>query len=508
MFDVLIREASARFNLGNKAQPLLQMLLARMFDQGTGGLKGFLDLFINTGAAPQVQSWLGGGAGAQPLKDSQVENALGAAGGLLSTLTERLDVSRDSVTSAIGYLLPPIIGKLTAGSGTLPAQIPDDVQPLVSEGQNLLSAPLPSSPGGLLRWLPLALLGLVLALGLVFCSRGGGNSGKPAPAATPPASVAPAATPEAQPASAPAPEASAQEGEGKDAAASAAADSKADEQAGDKADGAKADSNDAAKADDKAEDKASDSDAAKDEGKANDKASDKAADAGASAEAGNDSDGNPVLRLSFADGQAALPASFAELAAKLKAWLDGHTGASALISAFTPAAGDADAAAKLARQRAANVRDALVALGVPADRLVLAKPAASADDAQARRVDVGVRFDDRLEAGDANGRPMLRVFFGSGKSAVPKGFATHAAALKAWLDEHEGAKLAISGFNDPTGNAAANAELAKQRAENVRDALAAAGIAAERLSLEKPQDATDDDVSLAEARRVEVKVSE
>ena len=55
MFDVLIREASARFNLGNKAQPLLQMLLARMFDQGTGGLKGFLDLFINTGAAPQVQ---------------------------------------------------------------------------------------------------------------------------------------------------------------------------------------------------------------------------------------------------------------------------------------------------------------------------------------------------------------------------------------------------------------------------------------------------------------------
>lgn len=503
MFDVLIREASARFNLGNKAQPLLQMLLARMFDQGTGGLKGFLDLFINTGAAPQVQSWLGGGAGAQPLKDSQVENALGAAGGLLSTLTERLDVSRDSVTSAIGYLLPPIIGKLTAGSGTLPAQIPDDVQPLVSEGQNLLNAPLPSSTGGLLRWLPLALLGLVLALGLVFCSRGGGNSGKPAPAATPPASVAPAAAPDAQPASAPAPDASAQEGEGKDAAASTAADAKD----GDKADD-KADSNNAGKADDKADDKAGDSDAAKDDGKADDKASDKAADAGASAEASDDSDGNPVLRLSFADGQAALPASFADLAAKLKAWLDGHTGASALISAFTPAAGDADAAAKLARQRAANVRDALVALGVPADRLVLAKPAAGADDAQARRVDVGVRFDDRLEAGDANGRPMLRVFFGSGKSAVPEGFATHAAALKSWLDEHEGAKLAISGFNDPTGNAAANAELAKNRAENVRDALVAAGIAAERMSLEKPQDATDDDVSLAEARRVEVKVSE
>ena len=201
MFDVLIREASARFNLGNKAQPLLQMLLARMFNQGNGGLKGFLDLFINSGAAPQVQSWLGGGAGAQPLKDSQVEAALGAAGGLLSTLTERLDVSRDSVTSAIGYLLPPIIGKLTAGSGTLPTQIPDDVLPLVSAGQTALNAPPPVTDGGLLRWLPLLLLGIVLALGLVFCSRGGGTA-KPAATPAAPAASAPAAQPAPAPASA------------------------------------------------------------------------------------------------------------------------------------------------------------------------------------------------------------------------------------------------------------------------------------------------------------------
>ena len=187
MFDVLIREAGARFNLGNKAQPLLQMLLARMFNQNTGGLKGFLDLFINSGAAPQVQSWLGGGAGAQPLKDSQVESALGATGGLLSMLTERLDLSRDSVTSAIGYLLPPIIGKLTAGSGTLPAQIPDDVLPLVNAGQAALDAPAPAAEGGLLRWLPLLLLGIVLALGLAFCSRGGSGTAKPTAAPAAPA---------------------------------------------------------------------------------------------------------------------------------------------------------------------------------------------------------------------------------------------------------------------------------------------------------------------------------
>ncbi|MBR6976731.1 MAG: OmpA family protein [Ottowia sp.] len=60
----------------------------------------------------------------------------------------------------------------------------------------------------------------------------------------------------------------------------------------------------------------------------------------------------------------------------------------------------------------------------------------------------------------------------------------------------------------PTGNAAANAELSKKRAENVRDALVGMGIDAERMTLEKPAEATDEDVSLAEARRVEVRVSE
>jgi outer membrane protein OmpA-like peptidoglycan-associated protein len=42
--------------------------------------------------------------------------------------------------------------------------------------------------------------------------------------------------------------------------------------------------------------------------------------------------------------------------------------------------------------------------------------------------------------------------------------AAATANLKSYLDAHAGAKLAVSGYNDPSGNAALNAALSKKRA--------------------------------------------
>ena len=71
---------------------------------------------------------------------------------------------------------------------------------------------------------------------------------------------------------------------------------------------------------------------------------------------------------------------------------------------------------------------------------------------------------------------------------------------------HSGAKLAGSGFNDPTGNAAANAHLSTERAQHVAATLEAVGIPAEAITLEKPANATNGRPTLAEARRVEVTI--
>ena len=67
----------------------------------------------------------------------------------------------------------------------------------------------------------------------------------------------------------------------------------------------------------------------------------------------------------------------------------------------------------------------------------------------------------------------------------------------------DGKKAVVSGYTDTSGDPEKNAELAKQRAFAVRDALKAAGVAEDRIELKKPEvSATGGDA--AAARRVEV----
>ena len=109
-------------------------------------------------------------------------------------------------------------------------------------------------------------------------------------------------------------------------------------------------------------------------------------------------------------------------------------------------------------------------------------------------------------AADREGKPMLTVYFDTGKSVVSNDLSTAAASVKAYLDGNPAATLAVSGYNDPTGNAAANAELSKNRAQSVKAALEKLGFAADKVVLEKPAEATTTGTDNSAARRVEVTV--
>ncbi len=109
-------------------------------------------------------------------------------------------------------------------------------------------------------------------------------------------------------------------------------------------------------------------------------------------------------------------------------------------------------------------------------------------------------------AADREGKPMLTVYFDTGKSEVSNDLTTAASSVKAYLDANPAATLAVSGYNDPTGNAAANAELSKNRAQSVKAALEKLGFAADRVVLEKPAEATTTGTDNSAARRVEVTV--
>jgi ammonium transporter, Amt family len=98
----------------------------------------------------------------------------------------------------------------------------------------------------------------------------------------------------------------------------------------------------------------------------------------------------------------------------------------------------------------------------------------------------------------------LQINFETGKTALPAGAKVSIDAAVASVKDKADAKLGISGFTDKTGDAAANAELAKQRAFAVRDALKAAGVAEDKIVLQKP-DQVMSAGSPDEARRVEIK---
>lgn len=97
----------------------------------------------------------------------------------------------------------------------------------------------------------------------------------------------------------------------------------------------------------------------------------------------------------------------------------------------------------------------------------------------------------------------VKLYFASGKAELPADAAATLAPLIDALKSGKAKKLVISGYHDASGDPAQNAELAKQRAFAVRDALTGAGLTAEQIELSKPQETTGGGDE-REARRVEV----
>jgi K(+)-stimulated pyrophosphate-energized sodium pump len=156
-------------------------------------------------------------------------------------------------------------------------------------------------------------------------------------------------------------------------------------------------------------------------------------------------------------------------------------------TAATAAAVTAPAAAPSAAPAAAVAAPAAAAATSAVSDAAMIAAAQAAADAASVKVENGV----------------VKFYFATGKSEVAKGGA---AALADVIKAVGGGKKAvISGYHDASGDPAKNAELAKQRAFAVRDALKAAGVAEDKIELKKPEQAKVDGPA-AEARRVEVSV--
>ena len=98
-----------------------------------------------------------------------------------------------------------------------------------------------------------------------------------------------------------------------------------------------------------------------------------------------------------------------------------------------------------------------------------------------------------------------RILFDSGSAVVPSDTTARMAGVLGTLGADPGKAVRVSGFHDASGDAAANEALAKQRAEAIQQWLVVNGVAAERISLDKPAQTTGSG-DADEARRVDVLV--
>lgn len=196
MFDVIAREAASRFGLGDKAEPLVQMLSAHITNKDTGGIAGFMSKLNAGGLGDAAKSWISHGEGqdqgegALPVSSSHIESLLGGQGGLLDSVTSKLGIGGHTASSALGFLLPMVIGKISP-AGSVPTSVSRDVvgaagaatvaasKVVSSAGQAVGSAAnsgvqaAAAAGGGLMKWLPWLAAGIAALFLLSYCNKGG-----------------------------------------------------------------------------------------------------------------------------------------------------------------------------------------------------------------------------------------------------------------------------------------------------------------------------------------------
>ncbi|MGJ7554750.1 OmpA family protein [Variovorax sp. RB3P1] len=98
---------------------------------------------------------------------------------------------------------------------------------------------------------------------------------------------------------------------------------------------------------------------------------------------------------------------------------------------------------------------------------------------------------------------VVNFYFATGSADLAPGAAEALAAVIKGVES--GRKAVVSGYHDTTGDPAINDQLAKKRAEMIRDVLVGLGVPAAKIDLQKPA-VTAGSGNNTEARRVEVKL--
>lgn len=382
MLDTVINDLATRFGLGAKAGPLVSLVLGYITSKENGGLAGFIALLRDKGLGELASSWVGSDAGPAAVSPSLLEGALGGQDGLLSIITSRLGLPPATASSALAFLLPTVIGKLTPG-GVIPDGVPAALSGFITGGasstlsgvSSAISTEAASGGSTLRKLLPVGIVAVAAMLLFKVCGKSDvATVSVPSPVVD---TAQNAATSTATDLAAAAKSAAASTAS---AAQAAAADTVA------AANSAAAGALDAVQGSaTAAADAVRTVVPAGTEGGANTAAQPSAAPTA--------NEIPPAAKLYFDTGDTKLPANAVSLLEPIESFLKAHPSYKAQIAGFHDPRGNALKNAALALQRAKAARQALDAAGIPAGQIQMVKPVSSegtGELAQARRVEISV----------------------------------------------------------------------------------------------------------------------
>jgi uncharacterized protein YidB (DUF937 family) len=128
MFISLIRDAAERFNLDDKAERFIGLLLGLIFDSNSGGFSGLQSRFTDAGLGDLFRSWIGTHVAENVLQPDQFSAAIGSDS--LSSIASKLGVPKAAVSLAGATLLPKLIGLLTRDG--VPTRAPAEALALIN----------------------------------------------------------------------------------------------------------------------------------------------------------------------------------------------------------------------------------------------------------------------------------------------------------------------------------------------------------------------------------------
>lgn len=119
LFDSIIGSVGEKFGLSSdKTGSLLTALLGLISDPQNGGFTGFVDRFKTAGLGDKISSWISSGENTE-ISNEEVESALGTD--TLNSVAENAGVDKETATSALGFMMPQVVDKLTPDG-----EIPDE----------------------------------------------------------------------------------------------------------------------------------------------------------------------------------------------------------------------------------------------------------------------------------------------------------------------------------------------------------------------------------------------